>query len=244
VGLFVAGDAGRQFAVGSFPVYTIASVTDANGIELDRPYGETTNAAVTTAKVFDAYATLPADFGSFRLIADPYNQRRLAFWIHEDQLNLLDPARLSSDTGPRLLASRAPSTYSGTLGRAQYEYWPQPTSARSYPALYNIQPDNLTDTDTFTGVLAEGGQILVDGALARCARWPGTPDLPNPYFNLALAQSHDEAFREGIQRLSLKDDSVYPDDLTQVHWERWPVGDLAYNDTSLRASDATVGDLY
>jgi hypothetical protein len=243
IGLFGAADGGRQFAVGTFPVYTIQTVVDANTIVLDRAYGEPTS-GMAVAKIFDAYATMPADFGSFRVIADPYNERRLAFWIHEDQLNLLDPIRRTSDTGPRLLAARAPSTYIPTLGRMQYEYWPQPTQARSYPALYNIQADNLVDGDTLTGVLGDGGQVLIDGALAQAARWPGTTDLPNPYFNIQLASVYDAHFREGIQKLSLKDDAIYPDDLQQVHWERWPLGDLAYNDQSLRASDASVADLY
>lgn len=242
--LFVAADAGRQFAIGTFPVYTIQTVTDASNIVLDRAYGETTAAAATTAKVFDGYATMPADFGSFRLIADPYNQRRLAFWIHEDQLNILDPTRTSTDVGPRMLASRAPSTYTPTLGRMQYEYWPQPSSARSYPALYNIQPDNLTDTDTLSGVLADGSQVLIDGALERAAMWPGTADLKNPYFNVSLADKHRRDFDLGVQRLALKDDTIYPDDLAMVHWERWPLAGVAYNDASLRASDATVADLY
>jgi|SRR3990172_3096981 len=242
-GLFLAADAGRQFAVGSFPVYTIQTVTDVNTLRLDRAYGETT-APAAAAKVFDGYATMPVDFGSFRLIADPYNQRRLAYWIHEDQLNILDPNRTSSDTGPRLLAARAFSTYTPTLGRVQYEYWPQPSSARSYPALYNRQVPKLVDGDALLGVLADAGPVLVVGALAQAARWPGTPDLKNPYFNVELARAHDATFREDVQKLSLRDDSQYPDDLQMVHWEHWPLADLAYNDQSLRSSDATVADLF
>jgi hypothetical protein len=242
-GLFVAGDVGRQFQVATYPTYTIQTVTDVNTIVLDRVYGEPT-AAAATALVFDAYATLPADFGSFRIIADPYNQRRLAFWITEDQLNLLDPTRMAGDNGPRLLAARSPSTYAPTLGRAQYEYWPRPTAARSYPARYNRQADNLNDTDVFTGVLADGAQVLIAGALAQAAQWPGTGDRPNPYFNATIATAKQLEFRQGIQSLSLRDDDQYPDDLATVHWERWPLADLAYNDRALRATDATVAELY
>jgi len=97
-GLFVAADAGRQFRVGSSPYYTIQTFTNANTIVLDRVYGETTS-AVAVAEIFDGYATMPTDFASFRLIPDPYNQRRLAFWITEDQLNLLDPTYQAGDTG-------------------------------------------------------------------------------------------------------------------------------------------------
>jgi hypothetical protein len=242
-GLFVAGDAGRQFQVTTYPTYTIQSVTDVNTMVLDRAYGEPT-APAAVGLVLDAYATLPADFASFRVIADPYTQRRLAFWISEDQLNLLDPTRMAGDSGPRLLVARSPSNYAPTLGQTQYEYWPRPTAARSYPARYNKQADTLNDTDTFTGVLADGAQILIAGALAQAAQWPGTGDRPNPYFNAAIATAKQLEFRQGIQTLSLRDDEMYPDDLATVHWERWPLADLAYNDVALRATDATVGDLY
>ncbi len=242
-GLFLAGDAGRQFRVGSFPVYTIASVTDVNTIVLDTAYGETSS-ATAVGEVFDGLATLPADFESFRLVADPYNQRRLPFWITEDQLNVLDPTRQVGDSGPRALVAHAPSTLASTLGRVQYTYWPRPSAARSYPALYNKQAARLDDTSVFSGVLADAAEVLTDGALAEAARWPGTSDLKNPYFDQGTAQAKQAAFLEGVQRLSLRDDDQAPDDLATVHWERWPLAEISFSDQSLRASDATVLDLY
>lgn len=241
-GLFLAADAGRQFKVASYPVYTIQTFTNINTIVLDSVYGEAD--ATPSATIYDGYFTAPADFESFRIIADPYNQRRLAFWISADQLNILDPTRQASDSGPRLLAQRPPSTYTATLGRPQYEYWPAPTAARSYPAFYNKLAARLDDTTTFSGVMAEAADVLVAGALAQAALWPGTPDLPNPYFNAALAREKKAEFLQGVQQLSLRDDDQHPDDLATVHWERWPLADLAYNDQSLRATDATVADLY
>jgi len=238
-GLFVPGDLGRAFAVGHFPVYTVTAVPDVNTLLLDQPYGQD-SAGAASAKVFDAFFVAPADFGSFRVIADPYNQRRLAYWITEDQMNVLDPTRLASDMGPRLLAAASFSA----AGRVQFEYWPQPTSARSFPALYNRQATDLVDGDSLIGVLADAKQVLVDGALAQAAQWPGTPDLKNPYFNLDLARAKEASFRDGMQHLALKDDAQYPDDLATVHWERWPLSDLAFNDQSLRATDATLADLY
>lgn len=241
-GLFLPADAGRQIRWASFPVYTIASVTDANNAVLDIPYGEpsTTVAAV----IYDGYAVMPADFESFRIVADPYNQRRLAYWITEDQLNILDPTRQASDSGPRLLSAVPPSAYTASLGRARYEYWPRPTAARSYPAIYNKLAERLDDSTVFTGVLSEGAEVLVNGALAQAALWPGTTDKPNAYFNASVAQVKRAEFLDGIQHLSLRDDDQSPDDLATVHWERWPLADLAYNDQALRATDATVADLY
>jgi hypothetical protein len=241
-GLFVAGDAGRQLRIATFPFYTITVVTDANTITLDRAYGE--DSATATAQIFDGYFVTPADFGQFDLIADPYNQRRLAFWISQDELNLLDPTRQAGDTGPRLLATAMPSTATATLGRIQYEYWPRPTSARSFPYYYFKRGANLADSFTFSGVLADAGDVLQKGALAQAARWPGTSDKPNPYFNLGLADRLDKDFADGMQKLSLADDNQQGSDLQRVHWDRWPLADLAYNDASLRASDATVDDLF
>lgn len=243
-GLFLAVDAGRQFTIStpSPQVYTIQTFTDVNTIQLDALYGDASG--VVGATILDAYAVLPLGFESFRLIADPYNERRLAFWITEDQLNILDPNRMASDTGPRLLATRAPSTYLPTLGQVCYEYWPRPTAARSYPYLFNKQASRLADSAIFTGVLADAADVLVDGALAEAARWPGTGDRKNPYFDAGIARDKKADFATGIQKLSLRDDDQYPDDLAKVHWERWPLADLAYNDQALRATDASVADLY
>jgi hypothetical protein len=241
-GLFLPADAGRQFRVANYPTYTIQTVTNVNSVDLDIAYGESTASAAAT--IYDGYATMPADFESFRIIADPYNQRRLAFWISADQLNILDPTRQGSDTGPRLLAQRPPSTYTPTLGRVQYEYWPKPTADRSYPAFYNKMAARLDDTTTFSGVMAEAADVLVMGALAQAALWPGTPDLSNPYFRPGIYQEKQAEFLQGVQQLSLRDDDQHPDDLATVHWERWPLADLAYNDQALRATDATVADLY
>lgn len=235
----IAGDAGRQFRVGSGAVYTIQQVVDSNTYTLDRVYAED-SAASTAATIYTGYLTMPIDFGSFRVIGDLANQRQIAFWLTEDQVLQLDPTRTSSDAGFRVLIARTYSTYPSTLGQVQYETWPRPTAARAYPALYNKQADRLNDTDILTGVLADGGEVLIAGALAQAAAWPGTPDLPNPYFNRGLAQDKRQEFTEGIQRLALKDDNIYPDDLATVNWARWPVGDLAYNDVSLRSSDADV----
>ena len=244
VGLFSGADVGRQFSVGSYPVYTVVTNPDPNTITLDRLYAGAANGAATNAKIFDAYAVMPADFGSFRVIADPYNRRRLAYWIHEDELNVIDPTRESSDSGPRCLVSASPSTLPTTLGRIRYEYWPQPTSQRFYPAIYNKQADNLTDVDTLTGVLADGGDVLVAGALSKAAEWPGTPDQRNPYFNAELARKKSQEFADKAQKLALKDDAHYGDDLMPIDWASWPLAAIAYDTVALRASDATLADYF
>lgn len=240
--LFVAADVGRTFRMATFPNYTIIAFTDASTVTLDRVYGEAD--ASSTGEIYDGYATMPEDFGQFDIIADPYNQRRLAFWITQEQINMLDPTRQSGDTGPRLLATASPSPVTATLGRMRYEYWPRPTAARSYPYYYFKQGANLADSFAFTGAMSEAGDVLQTGALAQCAKWPGTSDKPNPYFNMGLADRLEKDFIDGCQKLSLRDDDQGGSDYLRVDWDRWPLADLAYNDQSLRATDATIADLY
>lgn len=242
---FLPSDAGRQISIGSprIPIFTIQTVQDASTALLDRIWGGPP-VGPTMALIADCYFVAPLDFASFRIIADPYYFRRLAFWITEDQLNILDPVRQASDSGPRALAAHAFSTYVPTLGQVRYEYWPRPTAQKSFPALYNKQARELTDTDTLTGVMADGQDALVKGALWQAAEWPGSPDLPNPYFNLQLADRKHQEFLDAVQHLALKDDAHYMDDMGTVHWEHWPLADIAFNDHSLRATDATILDLY
>lgn len=243
-GLFLPGDAGRQFRTASAPIYTVQTVTDASTLLLDVAYGETTS-ATASATIFDGFATMPADFESFRLVADPYTQRRLAYWITEDEVNLLDPNWSASDAGPRCLVARGGgSTYLPAIGAVQYSYWPRPSAARSYLAIYNKQAARIDDTTIFHGVLADAAEVIIDGALAEAALWPGTADVKNAYFNPVLAREKKDAFLNGVQHLSLRDDDQSPDDLAKVHWELWPLAGLAFNDVSLRASDASVGDYY
>jgi hypothetical protein len=254
---FIVTDESRQFQTASFPTYTVLSYVTSSQIVLDQPYGvDTGGFPVGTVQtgmpgvILDQFYTTPADFGRFILIGDPYYQRRLAFWIDQDQLNILDPTRQASDTGPRLLASYTPSTYAGgnfpsTLGQIRYEFWPSPQAARTYPAMYLKQPLTLGESSVFSGVLYNRAvAVLQLGALAHAARWPGAPDAKNPYFNPATAKMLSDDFHQEAQRLGLADDNHYHDDLTMVHWERWPLSDLAYNDKSLRATDATIADLY
>ena len=85
-------------------------------------------------------------------------------------------------------------------------------------AVYHRQGARLTDGDVFAGVLADGAEVLVAGALAQAALWPGTGETPNPYFNAGVAQAKAQEFRVGIQGLSLRDDEQVPDDL----WDSWP----------------------
>jgi hypothetical protein len=237
-GLFVAGDAGRQFSVGGFPIYTVQTVTNVNQIVLDQAYAGTTNTAAS-GTISDAFVTPPADFGRWLLIADPPNERLIPWWTTEEEVHRVDPSRTAVGP-PRLLVSRAPSLYTPTLGRVQYEWWPHPTTAAVYPALYSARPQALADSHSFTGVLGGRMDVLEIGALSRAAQWPGTVGHPNPYFNLALARELRAEFERLCIQIDLRDDDQYSQSWSTIPWHRYQTWELAYDTAGLRATDATV----
>jgi hypothetical protein len=242
--LFVASDAGRQLKASgtSYPIYTIASVTDASNAILDRPYAASVTNPTTVA-IFDAYFTTPADFGHFLIIYDPYNQRILPFWFSQDQIGVADPARTNSDTGPRYLVAQGYSTATATLGQVRYEFWPTTTSARQFPYVYYKQSIRLADSDSFPGVFGNSGDLFKLGAKIEAALYPGTRDQKNPYYNLALADRLEKQWAIELQRLSLADDTQYPEDQMMVDWAA-RYGPMTAPTSLLRSTDATLNDYY
>lgn len=244
-GLFVAGDVGRQIRIGTSgtPAYTIASVTNANAAVLTQAFAEATVTA-TTAQISDIYLTMPADFRSFEMVVDPTIQRPVAWWIARDRLDLFDPGRVSYDSRLRILASYQLSQVPSTVGQLQYEAWPHPTAAGTYVIKYFARSDSLADSDLFQGVLATKTEAIMDGALARAARWPGTAQQKNPYFNLALSTQHQAKFAQAQQTLDIMDDDQYLLDLQQVDLSKFGLAALSADTTLLRQSDATTSDYF
>src|SRR4030095_14607345 len=106
-------------------------------------------------------------------------------------------------------------------------------------AVYHRQGDRLTDGDVFAGVLADGAEVLVAGALAQAALWPGTGEKPNPYFNAGVAQTKANEFKYGVQMLSLRDDEQAPTDLWDA-WEMASCGCGCGTGADPRTTDASV----
>jgi hypothetical protein len=242
-GLFVASDAGRQFRIGTYPVYTIRTYTDANTVVLDRVYQADTDAAAT-ASILSAYALMPADFGRFLVIWNPYEQRTIEFSFNQDRIARADPARSISDSGPRFVVAFKPSGETATLGQVQYEYHPYPTAARQYPYLYQRVPERLADSQVLPGLFQFNTRILRKGVEIAAAEYPGTKDLPNPYFNLGLADRLKLEWDKELQLLTLRDDEQYPEQLMQVDWARILAGGLTHNASWLRQTDAGVSDYF
>ena len=216
---FVAGDVSRTFRVGTSPYYTIIGVDGGGVATLDRIYFETTDAAAT-GTVFDGFATVPADFARFYAIIDPSMRWRIRFDIPGDWLNRLDPMRQSATGSPRILANATYSPVPATLGQARYEWYQVSSAAKSFPMWYLRKAEILTDDSVLVGPLADRKDILVEGALGRCALWPGLENRRNPYFNLPLAQAHEAKFRDKISAAYVGDEELY--------WEGMPIAEMGY----------------
>lgn len=240
---FVSTDAGRQIRVGSnTPIYTIDTVTDASNAVLTQAYAGSGGAA--TASIRDVYLPMPADFRSIYTVTDMTIQRPIAWWIGRDRLDLFDPGRIASDTRFRVMAGAEVSRVTSLLGRYTYELWPFPTAAGTYTMEYFIRTDALTDDTPFLGPLATWTSALQKGALAEAARWPGTADRKNPYFNLALATKLSDEFDQQVKSLDVMDDDVYLMDLQAVDLSKFGLAALSADTTLMRQSDATLADYY
>jgi len=180
----------------------------------------------------DQYLTTPADFGSWKVVVDPSRQVKISFTKSLDDLATSDPGLTTSGPVTALVAA-TPSTDPATLGYTRYLYYPSGSSS-TLRCVYHRRAPRLDDTTVFGGVMDSAGEVLVAGALAQAALWPGTPDRPNPYFNAGVAQAKTAEFKYGVQMLSLRDDEQYPDDL----WDSWNEADCGCQQSAdLRASD-------
>ena len=240
---FVSGDAGRQFRVeGAMPIYTIVTFTDANTVVLDRAYQGTSGAV--TGRILDAFVLVPQDFSGFLSANDPTQTgRRVAWGMSQLELDRLDSGRTSVGY-PTQMVARARSTRTAETGRLEYEYWPYAHDAARVHGLYRRRPDVLVDTAELPGVLQTRGDVLEMGARVEAARFPGTPDHPNPYYNLALSRELAKEFSLLEHGLQLRDDDLAlhswdPNPLSQQSW-----GEGAMTDEVARASDVSVYDVY
>lgn len=223
---------GQQFRIGNLtPIYDIIDVPDSTHLILNDIWGCTTE--ITTGyRIYLAYAQMPDDFHSWISIWDANFSWQLWTTITQTALNIYDAQRASQGT-PYVVADYDYTTirYGGatvTPPIPRYEIWPHQQSQYVLPFLYETRPPDLDDS---TGFLPRyiPGDVLMEGALAQCARWPGTDkDHVNPYFNLALSKFHEDKFQARVRGLELQDDEVYGRDVTYEDGPVWPMAPLPF----------------
>lgn len=220
--IFALTDINRQIRIlGNQPPYSISRVDlVSNSCQLDRVFGGTTGAY--TATIIDAYVTLPLDFARFIGVLDPSNGYQLRYWITEEELNTFDPGRTGGGT-PWLLASRRLiEEVPGFEGQIQYELYPYSSSARNYPYYYIKNSGVVGDDSVFRGPLRDRTDILLYGALANAAGWPGDGEKKNTFFNLQAAERYEAKFQAEIARLEVRDQEIYNTWFETISWISQP----------------------
>lgn len=209
---------GQQFRIGLLtPIYDIASVQSATQLTLADVWGAASNTSVGY-QIYTAYVLPPTDFHSLTSIYDPNFNWQLWTTVTQAELNTYDAQRASQGT-PYVCADFdytsvqiGGAAISPSLPR--FEIWPHQTAQYVIPFLYESVPPDLNDS---TGQLPRyiQGNILLEGALAQCARWPG-PSMQerNAYFNLQLANEHEERYRGMVREQEVRDDEIYGRDVS------------------------------
>jgi hypothetical protein len=228
--VFASTDIGRQFRVSFGPPYTIIAVnTVLNTATLDEPWGNVT-ATATTGKIFDAYVTLPYDFGAFIAVLDTQNAWQLHIDRTQDELNFWDTQRSATGTPWALVSRRLSTGIAAQLGRVQYELWPYCMSQKRLPYFYYKAPQTLLDTDYLQGSFRDRTDLILTGALIEAAKWPGpSAEKKNPYFNLQTAQMLAADFEQQANALETRDEEIYITWLETVNFARLPFAPVDSN---------------
>lgn len=215
---FVASMIGQQFRVNTLtPIYTIVAVGSTTTLTLDQPWGTTTKAGAGF-QIYTAYQIPPTDFHAFTTVWDSNFSWQLWTTCSQAELNSYDAQRASQGV-PYVVADYDYTSLAfggATLSPAlpRFEIWPHQTSTYVIPFMYESRFPDLNDSN---GELPRfiPGNVLLEGALAQAARWPG-PDAEhrNPYFNLNLAQMHQALYDKQVRELERQDDDVYCRDVS------------------------------
>jgi hypothetical protein len=224
---FTSAMVGRQFRVGTgSPIYTIATYTSATSIEIDQAYGGET-AAGQDYQIYNAYQTVPSDFGSFVSVIDPLYAWRLWTNIGQDELDAADPQR--ANIGQPYILSPCSYDTTTTPPTPRMEIWPHVQEQYNLQFLYVALPTDITlSTVSLPRIIP--GNALLEMALTKCAQWPGASvEQPNPYFNLNLSLLHQKKADQMVAELERQDDELMMQDVRYVNWGNYEMAPWPYS---------------
>lgn len=204
----------RQFRIPSnSPIYTIISVNAATQeLELDQPFGGPNAAVLAGYAIYNAYITVPSDFQNFLSVVDTQMNWQLCLDQTLEAINAWDAQRAATGTAYVISPFDYGLQQFNNPPLPRYEIYPHQTAQYVYTAWYIARPPDLSDPGAALPRTIRG-DVLLEMALAQCARWPGPArDKPNPYFNLALAQQHDARAERAIMDMERTDDEIYEQD--------------------------------
>lgn len=214
--VFTAAMVGQQLKVNGY-MFTISTFTSTTSITIDQTWTGAT-ASGQTYSIVQAYITpSPADFHAFYSVIDPTNNWKLRLGINCQDLDRMD-ARRSSVGTPYLIANGVYN--SSTI--PVYELWPHASTQKMYTFTYEKRLADLSaNTDTPPAIIRS--DILVKGALADLARWPGLPERKNPMYDPYFTQFkiREAEFNEELQRAIVEDNSIMMNDLLRSEPTRY-----------------------
>jgi len=225
---------GRQFRLNIFtPIYTIIAVDPVlQTLTLDDLWGAVSKTGAQY-QIYYCYLIPPTDYHAMKVAWDPNFSWRL--WtdeVRQEDLARFDGQRAWQGT-PYVLADFDYTNLQ--LGGAaitpplpRLEIWPHQTAQYVIPFLYESRPPDLDDAGA-TLPRYISGNVLMEGALAKCAMWPGpSADARNPYFNLTLAKGHQDNFKKQVDELERQDEEVYSRDVYYDNYMHWPNAPLPF----------------
>jgi hypothetical protein len=96
-----------------------------------------------------------------------------------------------------------------TPGLPRFELYPHQLNSAVLPYWYIVDIE-VSNPASNNGVLPRyiPGYVLREGALARAARWSGSTEKPNPYAQIARAESHEQKFAVYTSLLEVRDNEI------------------------------------
>jgi len=228
---FTSAMVGRQLRVGG-QIYDISAYSSATSITITPVWGPPSTSAAAYS-IYQCYVPMPTDFHSFISLMDP--QQNWKLWTNQFEtkdLDLFDSYR--ANTGlPYMAVFHDYTTNSGTTpGVPRYELWPHYTSTTVYALRYQYETRAVDISDSGAALPRYiRSDILLEGALAEAARWPGNPGagLVNPYYDPIQYQTHKTEFERMVNELERQDGEIVEQDL---QWAGLPYAPVPWLDAA------------
>ena len=220
---------GLQFRVATTgPIYDIAAVTNSTHLTLSLPWGFTQSLTNVGYQIYRCFFVPPTDFHAFVTLWDPNYNWQLNLNIDQRTINAYDAQRANFQQAYVVSFRDYALDANSNPTVPRYELWPHNQSQYVYPFQYEIQPPDVS----VSGVVLPQyitGDVLMEMAMEDVARWPGTIEKPNPYFNIPLANDQRNKVEKMLFDVERQDDETYVQsvqyDISQLPFAPLPWGD-------------------
>lgn len=203
----------RQFRVNTNgPIYNITAYDSSTGVAtLDRIYLETTQ-ATANYQIYRAYYKPPEDFLRFESVWNPIDGYPLRLGWTNTEISIRDPIRGAQGLAYYIASYKVDLT----TGRPIYEFWPHPTSQRTYQFIYLRKGVDLTDDQPIPVTL--NPEVLRQRSLYHGYQWAMAnrgrfQELQGVDWRF-LRSDTNRTYETALQRATVKDEEIFL--MTQV----------------------------